>query len=180
MDIRRLTVLAALTLFVAVCAAQEDKAVLIGTVTDPSQAVMTGATVEINSKTTGFRRAVKTNEFGSYYLGGIPIGVFDLTVTKDGFQVARFESIQLVVGQIRTINVDMHVATSAQEVNVRAAADPLSESSANVGGVILNQQVARSADQRTQLDCADGAGPRSDRQRWCEPADDPVRRPCKR
>jgi hypothetical protein len=39
MEIRRpLTVLAGLTLFAAVCIAQEDKAVLIGTVTDPSQA----------------------------------------------------------------------------------------------------------------------------------------------
>jgi hypothetical protein len=141
MRTRRLSVLACLPLLIPFCFAQEDKSVLTGTATDPSQAVIQDASVELSSPATGFRRIVKTNESGSYYLGGLPIGLYDVTVTKDGFQTARFPSIQLVVGQIRTLDVQMRISTSEQQVKVETAAAPLAQSSADVGGVILNQQL---------------------------------------
>jgi hypothetical protein len=121
--------------------AQEDKAVLTGTATDPSQASIPQAVVEVSNGLTGFRRAVKTNESGSYYLGGLPIGLYSVTVTKTGFQTARFESVQMEVGQTRTLDVEMKISTAEQQVNVQALAAPLVQSSADVGGVIATQQV---------------------------------------
>jgi hypothetical protein len=84
---------------------------------------------------------VKTNEFGSYYLGGLPIGLYDVNVSKEGFQTARLESIQILVVQIRTLDLPMTISTAEQQGGVVAAATPLAQSSADVGGVILNQQV---------------------------------------
>jgi len=121
--------------------AQEDKAVLTGTATDPSQASIPDAVMEVNNSLTGFRRTVKTNESGSYYLGGLPIGIYNVTVSKSGFQTARFESVQMEVGQTRTLDIQMKISTAEQEVNVQATAPPLAQTSADVGGVIANQQV---------------------------------------
>jgi hypothetical protein len=57
--------------FVPAWYAQEDRAVITGTVTDPSQTAVPGATVAIASKTTGFHRGVKTNESGAFLLPGL-------------------------------------------------------------------------------------------------------------
>lgn len=122
--------------------AQEDKAVLTGSVSDPSAATIPNAAVELSNASNGFLRKVATNGGGSYYVSGVPIGTYTVTVSKAGFQTSLVESVQLLVGQIRTLNVQMQIAASAQQVKVVAAATPLAESTAEVGGVILPQQIA--------------------------------------
>jgi hypothetical protein len=103
--------------------------------------VIQAAAVEVSSKATGFRRTVTTNESGSYYLSGLPVGLYEVTVTKNGFQTEQFQSVELVVGQIRTLNILMRIQTREQQVNVEAAVTPLAQSSADVGGVIVNREV---------------------------------------
>ena len=138
---RVFAILSCLSVLAVASLAQEDKAVLTGTATDPSHATIPDAVVEVNNNLTGFRRIVKTNESGSYYLGGLPIGLYNVTVSKAGFQTARFESVQMEVGQTRTIDIQMKISTAEQEVNVQGIAPPLAQTSADVGGVIANQQV---------------------------------------
>jgi len=77
-------------LFSMVGVAQEDTAALTGAVINPSQAVVPGAGVEIVNKHTGFLRTGRTNEYGRYYFNGIPIGVYQMIVRKDGFRAERF------------------------------------------------------------------------------------------
>jgi hypothetical protein len=121
---------------------QEDKAVLTGRVSDPSAATIPNATVEISNSNNGFLRSVATNGSGSYYVAGLPIGTYTVTVGKGGFQTSQFKLVQLLVGQIRTLDVQMQIAASSQQVKVLAAATPLAESTAAVGEVILPQQIA--------------------------------------
>jgi hypothetical protein len=131
-----------LLLFVGLGLAQEDRAVVTGTVIDPSQAAISGATVEINSKATGFRREIKTNDSGAYLIPGLLIGVYEVTIRKDGFRTAQYPAFELAVGQIRTINAQMQIASSAQEVQVVAETRALDESSSKVAGVIGATQVS--------------------------------------
>jgi Carboxypeptidase regulatory-like domain len=130
-------------LFTSVGTAQVNTAVLTGTATDASQAVVSGATVEIMNKNTGFLRTGRTNDRGLYYFSGIPVGVCQVTVRKDGFRTERIESVELVVGQTRTINVQMQIAALAQDIQVKTAAASLDESSAEIGGLLLNTQVSQ-------------------------------------
>jgi Carboxypeptidase regulatory-like domain len=135
--------LIAALLLAAVGVAQENTAVLTGTTTDASQAVVPGATVEIANENTGFRRTGRTNDYGLYYFSGIPIGVYEVTVRKDGFRTERIESLALLVGQTRTTNVRMLVAAQAQEIQITAAAASLDQSSAEIGAVLVKTQVAQ-------------------------------------
>ncbi|MCU1260984.1 MAG: hypothetical protein JWO80_3869 [Bryobacterales bacterium] len=137
-----LTTLSALLFCVASAFAQEDKAVLTGLITDSSQAGVPGAVVEVASAVNGFLRKATSNDAGSYTIGGLPVGVYDITVRKDGFQTAKFNSVQLVVGQIRTVNTQLQVLTSVQQMTVEDAAAPLAKSNADVGGVIVGREVA--------------------------------------
>lgn len=130
-------------LFFAIGAhAQEDKAVLTGVVSDPAQAVIPGASIDVTNTAKGFSRRSATNQEGSYTIGGLPIGVYDLTITKEGFQQQRFPAVQLVVGQIRSVNAQLQVTTGSQQISVADVPEPLAQSNADVGGVIVNRQVA--------------------------------------
>lgn len=66
--------------------AQVDRATLVGTITDSSGAVVTGARVEAVSQETGLRRAVQTGETGVYTLSQLPIGVYTVTAAQAGFR----------------------------------------------------------------------------------------------
>ncbi len=128
-------------IFVASGLGQEDKADLTGVITDPTQAAIPGATIEVLNPANGLLRNAKSNETGSYTVGGLPIGIYQVTISKDGFQAARFNSVQLLVGQIRTVNAQMQVGTSSQRVSVEEVAPPLAKSTADVGGVIGSRQI---------------------------------------
>src|ERR1700722_17533182 len=104
-----------LLLFSAAGLAQEDRAVITGTVTDPSLSSVAGATVTIDNKATGFHRVVKTNASGAYVIPGLLVGIYDLHLAMDGFSTQDYNSIELVVGQIRTIDAQMQIAANSQE-----------------------------------------------------------------
>jgi len=121
--------------------AQENRAQVTGTVTDASKAPVSGADIAIDNKATGFHQVVNTNDSGSYSSPGLLVGFYTLSVSKAGFRTEQIQQFELVVGQIRTINVQMQVATSSQEVTISDALPALEESSATVGGVLVGAQV---------------------------------------
>ena len=131
-----------LMFFTSVGLAQEDRATVTGTVTDPSGATIPDASIEINSAATGFRREVKTNDSGAFLIPGLQIGTYEVAIRKDGFRTAQYAAFQLAVGQIRTINAQMQIASNSQEVLVVAEAEALDQSTSKVGGVIEARQVA--------------------------------------
>src|SRR5256885_7807936 len=67
-------------------AGQAVNATLLGTVTDSSGAVVSGATVTIVESQTGFRRTAKSNESGNYEFANIPQGQYAVTVDHEGFK----------------------------------------------------------------------------------------------
>ena len=134
-------ILMCLLLFAGRGLSQQDKAVLTGTATDASGGVVSGALVEVTSPSNGFVRKLITNETGTYYVPGLPVGIYELLVRKEGFRAERFTDVQLAVGQTRTLNVQLAVSNNSQEVTVEAAAEPLEQTSAEVGGALASQQV---------------------------------------
>ena len=126
----------------AVAVAQEDRAVVTGTVTDPSQSAIANAVVTISNKATGFHREVRTNEAGAFLIPGLSIGVYDITILKDGFRTEQYSGLELAVGQTRTIDARLQIASRAQEVDVVANVDMLDQTSSKVAGVIESTQVS--------------------------------------
>src|SRR5580698_10868578 len=68
--------------------AQLNTASLTGLVKDSSDAIVTGAKVSAQSVSTGAERATETNGEGYYFLADLPVGVWDISVEKTGFQKA--------------------------------------------------------------------------------------------
>src|ERR1017187_2056792 len=133
------------TLFTFSLVAQDDRAVITGTIADPSQAVIAGVTVEVTGTAEGFHRQVTTNDAGVYLIPGLLVGNYEVTIRKGGFRTERYDAVNLVVGQTRTINAQLRIASTTEEVHVEADPTAVEASSAGVSGAITSTQVANLA-----------------------------------
>lgn len=134
-------VLCALFIMVLPAAAQVDRATLNGTITDPSGAVVAGAKVTAVHTASGLSRTTVT-ESGTYVMPQLPIGHYTLTIEASGFQSVKFDKVELLVGQNRTIDAELQIATTRLQVEVRDTAVALDRSSAEIGSVVQSSQVA--------------------------------------
>src|SRR5947199_5607249 len=66
--------------------AQTFRGTILGTVTDPTGAVLPGAKVTVKNTGTGLERSTETSADGSYSLPELPIGAYNVTVTQSGFK----------------------------------------------------------------------------------------------
>lgn len=122
--------------------AQEDRAAVTGTITDPSQSAVANAVVGIDNKATGFHREVRTNDSGVYLIPGLPIGIYEVMIRKEGFRAEQYSDVELAVGQTRTIDAHLQIASRSQEIEVVSDLETLDQSSAKVAGVIESTQVS--------------------------------------
>ena len=90
----KLRILAALlSLSAAILIGQVLYGTLVGTVSDPQQAAVVGATVTIKNNATGYTVEVKTNDRGAYEIVNIPPGVYDVRISGAGFTPAASHEI---------------------------------------------------------------------------------------
>src|SRR5579863_927241 len=126
--------------------AQVDRAVLEGTVTDPSGAIIVGASVVSLAVDTGIKEEQLTNSRGYYRFPGLAVGRYTVTVTDAGFKTQVIEHVIVQVGQTRTLDVQMAVGAIAEKVEVTATATPVERTSAEASTVITADQIANLPD----------------------------------
>ena len=121
--------------------AQINRASLNGTVTDPSGASVPKARVEVISPDTGFTRHVITADTGVYSIPDLPVGTYDLTISREGFRTYVEKGIQLFVGQTRTENAQLQVGSATARVEVAGQVQAVESSNAEIAGVVESEQV---------------------------------------
>src|SRR5579863_6686264 len=89
-------------LFLTGVAAQAQTGSIAGTIQDPSNAGVPGATVTVTNQATASVRKTTTSDTGTYSIPDLPPGAYDVDVEKEGFSVLRFRNVQLTVAQILT------------------------------------------------------------------------------
>jgi hypothetical protein len=98
--------------------AQITTAVIEGSVSDSSGAVVPGATVEARNAATNLTRSRITDAAGRYVLLQLPPGRYTVTVSLTGFATIVQEDVNLTVGQTLTLNPVMKPSTVAETVTV--------------------------------------------------------------
>ncbi|WP_353067450.1 TonB-dependent receptor [Tunturibacter psychrotolerans] len=114
--------------------AQTVTGTITGVITDPSGAVVGGASVVAHNTDTNVDSRVTTNASGLYRIQFLPIGRYEVTVEAKGFDKETIPAFQLEVLQITTFNVTLTVGSSAEVVNVSEAAPILNTSDATLSG----------------------------------------------
>ena len=109
-----------------------------GTVTDPSGAVVTGASVAAIDVATGVETARKTTESGFFVLPLLTAGEYTVTVKATGFQTLTQKNV--VVDALATValNPKLQVGESTQSVNVEAEPSALKTDDVALGSTMEN------------------------------------------
>src|SRR5438067_11541263 len=123
----RLLFLAVLTFPLA---AQVDRATLNGTVTDITGAVVPQAKIAVDAPATGLHRETTTNLSGSYNIPGLPIGIYEVTISHPGFETVDLQDLTLSVGEVRTFDARLKIGTQTTKVDVAGAAAEVNRTSA--------------------------------------------------
>jgi Carboxypeptidase regulatory-like domain len=121
----------------------QQNATLVGTITDPTGAVVPGATVTATNVNTGVKRVVITNSTGYYRVGNLIPGQYTLAAEAKGFQKAERTVFTLVVAQTATIDLTMRVGSVTQTVEVSGVTPMLQSQTAEIGQVIQRQEVEK-------------------------------------
>ena len=130
-------------LFLGCCAGVFAQATsqISGTVKDASGAVVGGAQVTVTQTATGVTRTATTDANGVYSLPSLPLGPYQMQVTKEGFTTFLQTGIVLQVAEGPTIDPVLKVGAINQTVQVEAAAAMIETSSTGVGQVVNSQSV---------------------------------------
>ena len=119
----------------------QDRAALNGTITDPSGALVTDANVILTATATGLHRKTVTKSDGIYEFTSLPVGTYSLSFAKPGFKTSDVSGIDLLFGQIRTLDQRLEVGALADSVQVTATVESLNRTNAEVDGVIEAPQI---------------------------------------
>jgi len=135
---KRVLLIGVILLLPAAAFAQE--AVLTGTVTDSTGAVLPGTTVTASNDATGNTFVGVTDERGIYRIP-VRIGTYKVTGELQGFATAMRADVQLLVGQTATLNLQMTPSTVQETVTVTGEAPLIDLKTSSLGGNIDARQV---------------------------------------
>jgi len=121
----------------------QENAVLTGTVTDPSGAVIPNATVVLTATDTGQERQSTSNEAGIYVFANLAHGTYTVTAAAQGFQKYSKTGVVLNVAQTRQENVTMTVGSQAQTVTVEANSLQVQTETSEVSNLINGEEVSQ-------------------------------------
>jgi len=121
MRLKNSALIAALLLLAPAAAAQTSRGTVSGIISDPTGAVIAGATVNLTSNQTGVTRTTVTNSEGVYRFDAVDLGNHGLKVTATNFGTVVKTNIVVLANQ--TAAVDAQLAPSGTEVSVDVTAE---------------------------------------------------------
>ena len=134
------TLLASLFFLPAIALAQVTASV-VGTVQDPTGAVIPGAAVTVKNLETGVERTMTADDRGYYRALSLPVGRYEVAAEKTGFKKEVRTGINLVVGQEAVVNLRLEVGEVQQAVSVTAEAPVVNTTTAATSGLVGERQV---------------------------------------
>ena len=95
---------------------------IIGTISDPSGAVVPGVQITVTNTSTQVSRKATTDQDGYFQVLALPIGNYKVTVEHEGFLTVISDEHKLLINQALRIDVKLSVGPVAQSVEVSGQA----------------------------------------------------------
>jgi len=114
----------------------------LGTVSDKTGSVISGATVTVTSQGTGLSRETKTDDTGHYLTPLLPVGNYTIRVNSQGFKTVEQTDIRLQVNEQREVDFTLVPGSVKEAVEVSATEVAVETSTPTLGQVITAEQVA--------------------------------------
>ncbi|HZQ54590.1 MAG TPA: TonB-dependent receptor [Bryobacteraceae bacterium] len=139
---KRLLVLCTLLLGVSIgCLAQVVTGDILGTITDPSGAVVTQAQIVITNTSTHETHELTSSNAGEYIQTALPSGYYNIKVTAPGFKTVEVTDVKLDAGSRLREDIKVSLGATSQTVQVAGETPALVTDSATLSGVITEERV---------------------------------------
>ncbi len=122
-------------------AAQLPTGTILGVVKDTSGGTVAGASVTVTNVDTSLARTGTTGDDGAYRFPALPVGNYEIKVTKDGFETADRKGITLEVDQQPAIDFTLQVGSTGQTVTVTEEAPQVNTTNATTGGLVEQTKI---------------------------------------
>jgi hypothetical protein len=132
-----------LTLVSPLAFGQVVGAILSGTITDPSNAVVPLAKVTIRNVSTGVTTQVTTNDIGIYNAGNLLPGDYQVNVVATGFAPQQRSGLSLTIGERQILNMQLRVGDAAVATFEVGAESPIIELGGTSVNTVVKGDVAR-------------------------------------
>src|SRR5580700_5640185 len=87
--------------------AQNPTGTMVGTVRDPSGAVVAGATLEIRNTDTDISRKAVANQRGEFTVPDLAPGPYEVTVIHAGFRTMKQTNVALEMDQVARMDIKL-------------------------------------------------------------------------
>lgn len=135
-------VIFSLSLFGAITLqAQNPQASISGVVSDPSGAVIPGATVKVTDTMRGVSYQAETNQTGVYVIKYLTPSTYRVTAEKSGFQTYVVDAFPLTTLQAAVLNITMKVGATRTQMVVSSQVQMVEPSNATLGGLVNNAAI---------------------------------------
>jgi hypothetical protein len=123
------------------CSAQLDTGVILGTVLDPSGAIVPNASVVVQNQGTGASSNLTTDDTGNFIASALPVGVYRVTASAPGFKTRVNENLRVQVSDRLRIDLALETGQVTERVTINAEAPIVDTASTTLGGVVTSRQV---------------------------------------
>ncbi|MBN9661893.1 MAG: TonB-dependent receptor [Acidobacteria bacterium] len=121
---------------------QDARGTILGKITDPSGAVLPGATVVVANPAMGYKLTLTTNSDGLYTAPLLSPGIYQVEVTAAGFKKATRNEVEVRIADRLDISFALEIGTQDQSVTITSDLPLLNAESASTGTVIDSKRVA--------------------------------------
>src|ERR1700719_1261860 len=134
----RVWLLVCVSLALCVSAMGQTNGAIRGTVTDPSGAVVPGASVTATQVGTDTNRTVTAGSDGAFDIPELPVATYSVTVEAKGFKKYVATSVVVTIGHVAVVNAILQVGGSSDTVTVEANVAQVETTSTQLGGVMTD------------------------------------------
>jgi Carboxypeptidase regulatory-like domain len=135
-------VLTSLLVLAAVSVAQVDRGEIVGTVTDPSGARISGAQIILMNLQTGQSIHLTTDNEGNYSAKLLKIGTYAVSANRQGFQTTVQSTVDVAVNQSVRVDLMLKLGSASEKVEVTGAAPLLQTESSSLGTVETERRIS--------------------------------------
>ncbi len=135
------TLAAGWSVFAGLALAQDPRGSILGTVADPSGAVIPRVEVRAVNSETGVAASATTNEAGRFQIPFLLPGNYRVTAELTGFKRFVQDGVQVRVSETSELAIAMEVGAVSESVEVREQTPLLDTSSSSLGRVIDRERV---------------------------------------
>lgn len=134
---------AVLAVLLAPCllAAQSTFGTILGTVTDPSGAVVPSAKVTVTNLGENVSVSATTDAQGNYEVPNLKAGLYEVAIEAAGFKSFKATGVPLAARQVVRVNATLEVGAVTESVQVRAAAPVITTDTQTITATLDTQRV---------------------------------------